>query len=98
VTDQLSVVISRTYEKSGHRQMIFVKQVSGSDVTGTVFRYEVWVDNIEDANKQLTSGNAYAVRRKFVGKLLDLLEDGWKRVGASTSAHPQVKFFDPSEL
>jgi hypothetical protein len=43
-------------------------------------------------------GNAYHVRRAFIGKLLDLHEDGWENKGGGTFGTPDEKFFDPAKL
>jgi hypothetical protein len=96
--DRRDLVISRKYEKGSETRSLFVADVSGGDIAGSVFRFESWLNNVEQTDERVTSGNQYKVRRAFIGKLLDLHEDGWLKRGAGTYGHERLSFFDPSEL
>src|ERR1700674_5134917 len=93
-----TLVIARNYEMNGQTRIIYVVQISGGDLTGTIFQYEVWLNGQEQAEMRITSGNAYAIRRVFINSLLDLHEDGWARMKGATYGHPKLSFFDPTEL
>ena len=97
--EKRDIVITRRYEKANERtRNIIVSQVSGDNIEGTVFRFEVWAMDRELKDKRVDSGNAYAIRKIFIETLMDMQEDSWKRMGGTQSAHPQEKFFDPSYL
>ena len=92
------LIISRKYQKGSNTHELFVAQVSGGDVSGTLFQYELWFNNVEQHEQRFTSGNAYAVRRAFIDKLLDLHEDGWSRKGSGSYGSSHGQFFDPAQL
>jgi hypothetical protein len=96
--EERSLVITRNYEMNGQTQIISVFQLSGGDLTGKVFQYEVWLNSHEQVEKRITSGNAFAIRRAFINSLLDLHGDGWARTKVSAYGHPKLSFFDPGEL
>ena len=99
MTDERKLIISRIYQKESNRQQIFVARITGSTIAGSLFQYEVWHNDTEDLEKRVTSGDKYHVRRAFITKLLDLHEDGWKRVNFGTYGTPEeVAFFDPEKL
>jgi hypothetical protein len=77
---------------------LFIAQVSGPNLSGEVFQYELWLNNAEQKEMRVASGNAYTVRRAFIGKLLDLQEDGWSKRGSASYGSSHGKFFDPAEL
>jgi hypothetical protein len=91
-------MISRKYQKGSDTHDLFVAQVSGADLSGAVFQYELWLNNAEQREMRVTSDNAYTVRRAFIGKLLDLHEDGWSKRGLASYGSSHGKFFDPAEL
>ena len=66
------LIISRTYDRASDRHQLFIASITGGDIAGSVFQYEIWLNNHEQTDKRLRSGNAYHVRRAFIGKLLDL--------------------------
>jgi len=69
------------------------------DLSGSVFQFEVWLNNTEQQELRITSGNAYTVRRALIDKLLNLHEGGWSRRGSGSYDNPQNRaFFDPAEL
>jgi len=99
VPENRDIVITRKYDKAGEKfRSVMVSQVSGDNIEGTVFRFEVWAIDQELKDKRVDSGNKYTVRKIFIETLMDMQEDGWKRMGSSTSAHPEEKFFDPQYL
>jgi hypothetical protein len=63
-----------------------------------VFQCEIWESGFEKADKRITSGNRYEIRRQFFRTLLDLVEDGWLKKGAANYDTQQGKFYDPAEL
>lgn len=89
-------IISRIYKKGA--DSIFVAQVSGEDIKGAVFQYEGWRSSVEQTHERVSSGNADVIQKKFIGKLLDLREDGWSKTNAGTYGHPDLPLFDPAEL
>jgi hypothetical protein len=91
-------LISRNYEKSGERCQLFVTQISGDDIVGSMFRYEFFHGGHEQLTHRITSGDRYHVRKVFIDKLLQLQEDGWKRTGSSSFGHQDERFFDPVHL
>jgi hypothetical protein len=92
------LIISRIYNKGSEMRALHLAEVSGEDFSGTVYQFEEWLNNQELPGSRLTSGNQYAVRKKFINTLLDLHEGGWNRSNASSYGHKQVSFFDPSNL
>jgi hypothetical protein len=92
------LIISRKFQKADIMQDLFVAKISGGDVSGSVFQFEIWLNNVEQPEKRVTSGNSYAVRRTFLNTLLDLLEDGWSKRGAASYGSSHGKFFDPGDL
>jgi hypothetical protein len=76
--------------------MLFVAQITGDDIVGEVFQYEIWLNNQEELGKRVSSGNKYEIRRIFINKLLDLHEDGFAKRRSGTYGNPG--FFDPGEL
>jgi hypothetical protein len=98
VNEERVLIISRKYQKGSDTHDLFVAQVSGADVSGEVFQYELWLNNAENREMRVTSGNAYTVRRAFIGTLLDLHEDGWSKRGSASYGSSHVAFFDPAGL
>jgi hypothetical protein len=98
VKQERALILSRKYEKGAAMHELFVAEVSGPDVSGTVFQYELWLNNAEQKGMRVTSGNSYTVRRAFLTKLLDLQEDGWSKRGSANYGSAHIKFFDPAEL
>lgn len=93
------LVTSRDYmSKGGDQLQVFITQISGDDLAGSVFRFEVWKAGFEIKDKRVQSGNAYEIRRIFLTFLLDLCEDGWLRKGEASYGHPEHNFFDPGKL
>jgi hypothetical protein len=91
-------IISRVYEKGSQHQGIFIYIVSGPQIAGTVFQFVIYVDNVEQQDRRLESGNKYEIRRKFLNHLLDLNEDSWNRINASTLNPQYGSFFEPEHL
>lgn len=98
MNEKRTVMISRVYEKGSDRHQIFIARISGDEIAGSVFQYEIWLNNKEETAKRVTSGDAYHVRRTFINKLLELAEREWKNVGSGSLGDPEGKFFDPALL
>ena len=98
MSDERLLIISRKYRKGSDTHDLFVAQMKGPEVSGAVFQYELWLNNAEQREKRVISGNAYEVRRAFITKLLDLQEDGWSNQGSASYGHSQRPFFDPAGL
>jgi hypothetical protein len=98
VTEERLLIISRKYRKDTDTHDLFIAQVRGAEISGAVFQYELWLNNTEQREKRVTSGNAYEVRRAFITKLLDLQEDGWSNQGSASYGNSQGPFFDPARL
>lgn len=86
------VFITREYAKGADRIMVLVATVNGGDIT--LYQYEEWHNGRE---RCYASGNKHEVRRKFVNRLMDLEEGGWKKTTGSCGSSDQ-SFFDLSEL
>lgn len=98
MAEQRLLIISRKYQKGSDVHQLFVAQIEGPEISGTVYQYELWLNNTEQKHKRINSGNAYEVRRAFITTLLDLHENGWSKQGAGSYGHPQGPFFDPAGL
>jgi hypothetical protein len=96
--DDRLLIISRKYRKGPDTHDLFVAQVKGHDISGALYQYELWLNNAEQRDKWVTSGNTYEVRRAFITKLLDLQDDGWSKQGSASFGHQQGAFFDPAGL
>ena len=92
------VLISRIYVKGSERQALFVRELSGGDIDGAMFRFDVWKNNIEDERLREESGNIHYIRRYFFNKLFDLADDGWKKMNAGVYGSPNAEFFNPEML
>jgi hypothetical protein len=57
-------VMSRTYEKGQHREAVYIYLLAGQEITGALFRFAVLLDNAEQEQKRLESGNKYEIRKK----------------------------------
>jgi|ERR1035441_6818611 hypothetical protein len=100
--EKAELIVGREYSKGDQRQALYVRMVTGGDITGDgMFRFETWKNNQEDVNLRIESGNTYDMQRSFVMKLLDLNEDGWKREGIR-DGEPDLKkyrhYFEPELL
>jgi hypothetical protein len=98
MTDKREPVISRTYNKGTQNKGIFVYLITGPEITGTVFEFAIFLDNEEQKQHQTQSGNKYEIRKKFINHLLDLTEDGWKKMNAATYNSEHRQFFEPENL
>jgi hypothetical protein len=96
--DKRIPVISRIYEKGADQVAIWVYQVTALDITGVVFEFTEFLNNVEDAKKRVVSGNAFHIRKTFINRLLDLTDDGWKRSKSNSLSSEHVKFFEPEHL
>jgi len=92
------VIVSRTYQKGDQFMAVFVREVSGGDIDGSMFQFEVLNNNVEDLNLRDISGDMFHVRRLFYNKLLDLLDDGWKKNGNMVCGHRHSADFNPEAL
>jgi hypothetical protein len=95
------LVARREYSKGDQRLALVVRVLSGEDIDGMVFRYETWVNNIEDKEKRIDSGDVYYLSRVFYTKLIDLYHEGWKRENVSDGEgklKEHARFFDPAML
>ena len=90
--------MSRTYQKGDQFQSLFVREVTGGDIDGSVFQFETWKNNVEDANARVTSGDIYHVRSKYFARLLNLLEEGWKKLNVCVHGNKNRDFFNPEVL
>jgi hypothetical protein len=98
VTEERLLIVSRKYQKGSDTHQLFVAEVKGLEISGTVFQYELWLNSVEQRHKRVTSGNAFEIRRTFITKLLDLQDEGWSNQGSATYGHPEQSFFDPARL
>lgn len=92
------VIVSRNFQKGPDFVAVFVARLSGGDIHGDVYQFEEWTNNQELVAARVTSGNKYDIRKAFVNRLMDLDEDGWKMMGASSGGSEGQRFFDPSRL
>lgn len=98
MNEERILIISRIYEKASDRHQLNVAHIGGGAIAGPVFQYEIWLNNAEQTDRRVTTGNAYHVRRTFINKLLDLADDGWKKQNVASYGDPQEDFFDPGKL
>ena len=96
--DKRRLITSRKYQKGSATHDVFVAEILRDGMSGTVFQCEIWLNNAEQVDKRITSGNSYAVRKAFLNTVLNLLEDGWSKQGSASYGNPHGKFFDPAEL
>ena len=92
------LIVSRIYQKGEQFLSLFVREVSGGDIDGSVFQFETWRNNVEIANSRVTSGDIYYVRNRYFAKLLKLLEEGWKKTNVGLHANQHSAFFNPEVL
>lgn len=98
MTENRLPVTGRIYEKGANRQGVHVYKITGPDISGTLFRFSITLNNEEKPEQTSESGNIYHIRKVFFNRLMDLNEDGWKRVSVSP-ADPEFRdFFDPERL
>lgn len=98
MNENRSPIISRKYQKATDTCELFVAQISDGDIKDCSFQYEIWINSSEQTAERITSGNAAAIRRPFISKLLEIQEDGWSKKGAATYGNSNAGFFDPAEL
>jgi hypothetical protein len=93
------LLVSRMYQKDTNFLALYVRELSGGEIDGTVFQLEVYKDNVEDTAERQTSGDIYFIRSKYFGKLANLFEDGWKKTNAGVhSASQNRDLFNPEVL
>jgi len=92
------VIVSRNLQKGTEFLGLYVARLSGGEISGNVYQFEEWINNRELPEKRVTSGNKYEIRKAFVNRLMDLDEDGWKKMNASSGGTEDQRFFDPSVL
>ena len=95
------LVTRREYSKGDQRLALVVRVQTGGAIDGVVFRYETWVNNVEDESKRVESGDVYYLSRKFYTKLIDLYQEGWKRENVKDGEgklKEHARFFDPTML
>jgi hypothetical protein len=92
------LIVSRMYQKGAHFLALYVREVSGGDIDGSVFQFETHEDNIEDLDSRVMSGDIYYVRNRYFAKLLNLLEEGWKKTNVGLHANQHSGFFNPEVL
>jgi hypothetical protein len=98
-TAKADIIVSRTYQKGDRFLALIVREESGGDIDGSMFRFEVWKNHEEDVSLRETSGDMFHVRSRYFRKLLDLLDEGgWKKMGVGVFAHPHSKDFNPNVL
>jgi hypothetical protein len=47
VAQERALIISRKYQKGSEIHDLFVAEVAGPDISGTVFQYALWLNNAE---------------------------------------------------
>lgn len=92
------IVLWRDYQKNAETQKLIIARVSGDELIGTVFQLETWIKGNERLEDRITSGNKYWIRQAFIGRMLQLQDSEWKRVGVSTGSDPELPFFNPEML
>jgi hypothetical protein len=96
--EKKDLIASRSYQKGDQFMAVYVREVSGGDIDGSMIQFEVWKNNIEDESLRDTSGNMYQIRRLYFSKLLNMLDDGWKKQGNMVFAHRYSNDFNPEVL
>jgi len=96
--EKKDLIATRKYWKGDQFLAVFVREVSGGDIDGSMFQFEVWKNNAEDLSLRDTSGDKFHIRRLYFNKLLDLLDDGWKKSGNMVCGHPHSADFNPEVL
>ena len=92
------LIVMRMYHKGDQLQSVVVRELTGGDIDGSMFQFETWKNNVEDESLRETSGDIYHVRNQYFAKLLNLLEEGWKKQSAGVYGNPHHNYFNPEEL
>jgi hypothetical protein len=96
--ERQDIIAVRNYHKCADRMAVFIREVSGGNIDGTMFQFEVWKNNLEEADQRDTSGDMFYIRGLYYNKLHSMLDDGWKKDGNMVVGHPLAKHFNPEEL
>ncbi|MGA2277759.1 MAG: hypothetical protein ABSG00_09150 [Terracidiphilus sp.] len=96
--EQKELVFQRMYSKAGQTQTLIVRKLSGGDISGAIYQLETWLNNVENVDNPVKSGDKYFVRTAYVTKLQDLKEDGWSKQVSGGPYNEDAKFFDPELL
>ncbi len=89
------LIVSRNYQKGDQLVGLFVREITGENIEGSEFQFDVWVNNVEDIRARIVSGDKYPVRDKYFARLTDMKEDGWKLMNADVYRNPDGDFFNP---
>lgn len=97
--EQKDLIVSRQYQKEGQTSMVLVRKVTGGDISGTLYQFEIWLNAQEDINARVTSGDKYFVRNVYQAKLRDFQEENWLKSSAATYDFGEdTRFFNPETL
>jgi len=96
--EKADIIVSRVYQKQDQFQSLFVREISGGKIDGTVFQFEVWKNNVEDKNLREQSGDMFYVRRRYFMKLFELLDEGWKKTNVGVYGNRNSSSFNPEIL
>ncbi|MES2392939.1 MAG: hypothetical protein V4555_14935 [Acidobacteriota bacterium] len=92
------LIVSRVYQKGDQFQSLFVREVTGGDIDGSVFQIETCHNNVEDKSAREQSGDIYHIRNRYNAKLQNLMDDGWKKINAGVYANRNSIHFNPDVL
>ena len=94
--EKKELIVDRQYSKDSQTVRALVAKITGGDISGTMYQFEVWPNTQEDINARITSGDKYAVRNAYQAKLRDLLEENWQKTTSATYGFgEETRFFDP---
>jgi alkyl hydroperoxide reductase subunit AhpF len=96
--EKADIIVTRRYQKADQFASVFVREVSGGDIDGSMFQLEVFHNNVEDLKSRDTSGDMFHIRRLFLNKLLDFLDDGWQKHSSMVCGHKHSSDFNPEAL
>lgn len=63
-----------------------------------LFQFEAWLNNLENVEDRVTSGDKYFVRDAYQAKLRRLQDEGWAKQNSGGQYNEDAKFFDPELL
>ena len=96
--EKTDLIVHRRYQKGDQFVALIVREVSGGDISGSMYQCETWKNNEQDMSLRETSGDMFFIRRRFITKLLDLLDEGgWKKTNSGVCVHQHSVDFDPAQ-
>jgi hypothetical protein len=89
------LIVSRNFQKGDEIVGLFIREISGGDVEGSEFQFDVWVNNVEDIKARIVSRDRYSIKDRYFAPLQDMHKDGWKMTNAGVYENPNQEFFTP---